>query len=439
VLDTWFSSALWPFSTLGWPHKTEELKLFYPTSVLSTSFDIIFFWVARMMMMGLKFMNDVPFKDVYIHALIRDSEGKKMSKSKGNVIDPLVVMEEYGTDAFRFTLAVLAAQGRDIKLAEERIEGYRNFTNKLWNLMRFSLMNFEGVEAKDVETVSDDLSMADIWILSRLELCVSEVRNGIDTYRFDESGKSLYRFIWHELCDWYVELSKRDLWGDNGPARKNASAGVLLHVLKETIKLLHPFMPFITEELWSYLPGGSKGSVMKESYPEVSKAEAERETGMENVMGVISAIRNLRSEMNVKPSVTIAEVSTFLADEVCVQAIKDGEQYIKDLAKVAVISILGVDAKRPENSVTAMTDDVGVEVVIPIEGLVDKEAERDRLGNELKKIGADFDLISKKLANKNFVDKAPKEVVEKDRARLVELTEKRAKIEDALSRVSANG
>jgi valyl-tRNA synthetase len=442
VLDTWFSSALWPFSTLGWPEETEELKLFYPTSVLSTSFDIIFFWVARMMMMGLKFMDEVPFKDVYIHALIRDAEGKKMSKSKGNVIDPLVVMDEYGTDAFRFTLAILAAQGRDIKIAEERVEGYRNFTNKLWNLTRFALMNFEGVDAKIIERVPDkERSMADRWIESRLDLCVVEVRKGIDTYRFDEAGKSLYRFIWHELCDWYVELSKRDLRGDNGSERKNTSAAVLLRVLRETVKMLHPFMPFITEELWSYLPGTTGDSVMKEPYPEPSKEGAKMERGMETVMGVIGAIRNLRSEMNVKPSVIIKEVSIFTADDLSVEAIKDGEQYIKDLAKVAEIRIFNADEERPQNSVTSVVDveDLAVvEVVIPIEGLVDKGAERERLGGELKKIQADFDLISKKLANKNFVDRAPKEVVEKDRARLVELSEKRAKIEDALSRVAGD-
>ena len=442
VLDTWFSSALWPFSTLGWPEETAELKLFYPTSVLSTSFDIIFFWVARMMMMGLKFMDRVPFKEVYIHALIRDAEGRKMSKSKGNVIDPLELMDEYGTDALRFTLAILAAQGRDIKIASERVEGYRNFTNKLWNLTRFALMNFEGVDVKVVETVSDDLSMADRWILSRLDLCTGEVRKGIDTYRFDEAAKSLYRFVWHELCDWYVELSKKDLWGDNGPERKNTSAGVLLRVLQETIKLLHPFMPFITEEIWSYLPGTTGDSVMKEPFPEVSKEGIKRETGMEIVMGVIGAIRNLRSEMNVQPSMTIAEVSFFTADLESREAIIDGQEYIMELAKTAKTKVLDIDAERPENSVTAVTADIVdlpvVEVVIPIEGLVDMEAERERLDKELKKVDADFDLISKKLANKNFVDKAPAEVVEKDRARLVELTEKRAKIEDAFKRVAAN-
>ncbi|MEE9543162.1 MAG: valine--tRNA ligase [Thermodesulfobacteriota bacterium] len=440
VLDTWFSSALWPFSTLGWPDKTDELKLFYPTSVLSTSFDIIFFWVARMMMMGLKFMDDVPFTDVYIHALIRDAEGKKMSKSKGNVIDPLVVMDEYGTDAFRFTLAVLAAQGRDIKLAEERIEGYRNFTNKLWNLTRFALMNLDGVETKDVESVSNNLSMADRWILSRLDLCTAETRKGIDTYRFDESGKSLYRFVWHELCDWYVELSKRDLWGDNGPARKVASASVLLHVLKETIKLLHPFMPFITEEIWSYLPGYAGDSVMKEAYPDLSREGVDGDRRMEVVIGVIGAIRNLRSEMDVKPSVVIKEASIFTAEKVSKDAIKDGEQYIKDLAKVDVILVSSPEEERPKNSVTTMTDVEGhlaMEVFISTEGLIDLVAEREKLNKELKSVVADFDLISGKLANKNFVDRAPKEVVEKDRARLTELIEKRAKIEDALKRVQA--
>ncbi|MEE8574879.1 MAG: valine--tRNA ligase, partial [Thermodesulfobacteriota bacterium] len=302
VLDTWFSSALWPFSTLGWPEETEELKVFYPTSALSTGFDIIFFWVARMMMMGLKFMGEVPFKDVYIHAMIRDSEGQKMSKSKGNVIDPLIMMDEFGTDAFRFTLAVLAAQGRDIKLAPERIEGYRNFANKIWNLTRFALMNVgEGsTELPD----SKKFSMADKWIVARLGECATKVRGGIDSYRFDEAAKSLYGFVWHELCDWYVELSKKALYGDLGEEQKEVSAAVLLHVLKESLKMLHPFMPFMTEEIWSYLPGTEDGkSIMEEEFP--APGEEEEVPEMDTVMAIIGAVRNLRTEVNVQPGTAV--------------------------------------------------------------------------------------------------------------------------------------
>ena len=251
VLDTWFSSALWPFSTLGWPEQTEDLKRFYPTSALSTSFDIIFFWVARMMMMGLKCTGEVPFKDIYIHALIRDAEGQKMSKSKGNVIDPLLMMDKYGTDALRFTLAILAAQGRDIKLAEENIGVYRNFANKLWNLTRFSQMNMEGMDMALVVAEPDeaDLSMADKWILTRRGICVLEVSEAIEGYRFDEAARALYRFVWHEVCDWYVELSKQDMKGENGPERRLTASAVLIAVLKDIMKMLHPFMPFITEEI----------------------------------------------------------------------------------------------------------------------------------------------------------------------------------------------
>ena len=430
VLDTWFSSALWPFSTLGWPDETKELKLFYPTSSLSTSFDIIFFWVARMMMMGIKFMDDVPFTDVYIHALIRDADGKKMSKSKGNVIDPLTVMETYGTDAFRFTLAALAAQGRDIKLAEDRIEGYRNFTNKIWNLARFTLMNIGDAEPQAPERAG--LSMADRWIMARLSACAEETREGIESYRFDSSARALYRFVWHELCDWYVEFSKKDLRGDNGPERKEAAAAVLLAVLKDTLKLLHPFMPFITEEIWSKLPGAG-GSLMREAYPEKSAVAGDDE--METVMGVISALRNLRSEMNVPLSKVVEGAICFSAEAATREAIGEGAGYIKDLARVGGI-VVAAGGEKPENAVSAVTAD-GVEIYLPLEGLIDVEAERARLTRELEKIAKEASGVEGKLSNENFVKKAPPEVVEKDRARLAGLVEKQDKIAEQLSKLDA--
>ena len=262
VLDTWFSSALWPFSTIGWPDTTAELKTFYPTSVLITGFDILFFWVARMMMMGIYFMGDVPFKDVYIHALVRDAEGKKMSKSKGNVIDPLDIMEEYGTDAFRFTLAAMAAQGRDIKLSEEKISGYRHFVNKLWNASRFVLMNVNDLDKNEEQRV---FSLPDRWILTRLAMVSQEVGKALDDYRFNDAAGHCYQFVWHEFCDWYLEMAKQALYGDDIPL-KQASIFVLQNSLAAILKLLHPIMPFVTEEIWEKLPE-TKGSIMTARFP----------------------------------------------------------------------------------------------------------------------------------------------------------------------------
>jgi valyl-tRNA synthetase len=303
VLDTWFSSALWPFSTMGWPEQTDTLAKFYPTSCLVTGFDILFFWVARMMMMGLKFMDDVPFKDVYIHALVRDAQGQKMSKSKGNVIDPLHVIDEYGADAFRFTLSSFAAMGRDIKLSTERIAGYRNFCNKLWNASRFTLMNLNGLEPSAIKLDRQELSDADRWILTRLEETIRLTGQALDGYKFNEAASTLYAFTWHNFCDWYIEMAKDDLYGDDSQARARVQC-VLFTVLEQLLRLLHPFMPFITEEIWQALPGERPcESIMQAAYPDgaglpTDAAGAER---MELVMDVIRAIRNIRGEMDVPP------------------------------------------------------------------------------------------------------------------------------------------
>jgi len=435
VLDTWFSSALWPFSTLGWPDKTPELASFYPTDVLSTSFDIIFFWVARMIMMGLKFMDDVPFREVYIHALIRDSEGQKMSKSKGNVIDPLVMIEEFGTDAFRFTLAVLAAQGRDIKLAPERIEGYRNFCNKLWNLTRFTLMNLgdSSVEAKIDEAL---LSDADRWILTRLSLTTTGVTKALETYRFDEAARLLYGFVWHELCDWYVELSKKDLRGGGAGGRKALCLSVLISVLKDTLKLLHPFMPFITEEIHTFLPGTS-GSLLSEAYPEGGPRFDEEAQGMELVMEVIKAVRNIKTDMNVAIK-TPVKVFCFSGDKASRESVMRGLEYIKNLAGVTEL-IMAESGEAPANCVSARAGDEKtlVEVFIPMEGLVDVELEGRRLNKALAKVDKEHEALHKKLSNKAFINKAPQEIVEKEIARLNGLQEKKASIEAGLLRLKS--
>jgi len=435
VLDTWFSSALWPFSTLGWPDKTAELSSFYPTNVLSTSFDIIFFWVARMIMMGLKFMGDVPFHDVYIHALIRDSEGQKMSKSKGNVIDPLVMIEEFGTDAFRFTLSVLAAQGRDIKLAPERIEGYRNFCNKLWNLTRFTFMNLDGGQApaNADETLLRD---ADKWILTRLSLTTSGVTKALESYRFDEAARLLYGFVWHELCDWYVELSKKDLRGEGESERKSVCLGVLISVLKDTIKLLHPFMPFITEEIHSFLPGAS-GSLLAEAYPEGGKVFDKEARGMELVMEIIKAVRNIKTDMNVAIK-TPVKVFCFSHDRGSREDILRGLEYIENLAGVREL-IISESGEAPANSVSARagTEEALVEVYIPMEGLVDVELEGRRLEKALAKVDKEHEALHKKLSNEAFLKKAPAEIVEKEQTRLQGIIDKKASIEAGLLRLKS--
>ncbi|TAN63521.1 valine--tRNA ligase, partial [bacterium] len=441
VLDTWFSSALWPFSTLGWPEKTDDLERFYPTSVLSTSFDIIFFWVARMIMMGLKFMDgQPPFKDVYIHALIRDAEGQKMSKSKGNVIDPLIMMDAYGTDAFRFTLAALAAQGRDIKLAEERVEGYRNFCNKLWNLARFILMNVEegvagGVEL-DVQSHGGQsrLSTADKWILTRLAVCDKEVSDSLDKYQFDDAARALYRFVWHEACDWYVELIKPDLKGDNGALRKATATTVLMNIMKDALRLIHPFMPFITEEIYSKLPGDGL-SILEGRYPENPVSYPQDAASMELVMEVIRAIRNIRVEMNVAQGAKI-EVICFAGTAYARERLLAGSEYVSRLAKAANFSV-ATGNERPADSASSVVAVEGgvIEVFVPLKGLIDLDSEVKKIGKELDAAVAEHTAVEKKLSNESFTAKAPKEVVAKEEARLKTLLEKKAKLESALERL----
>ena len=445
VLDTWFSSALWPFSTLGWPDKTKELGFYYPTSVLVTGLDIIFFWVARMIMMGLHFMDDVPFRHVYIHALIRDAEGQKMSKSKGNVIDPLTMLEQYGTDAFRFTLAAFAAQGRDIKMSTERIEGYRNFANKIWNASRFVMMNLEEDFSPNSELLTPDSSLSDQWILSRLNSVCKEVQSALTDYRFNDVTSALYQFIWHEYCDWYLELSKPALMGDVGAASRKATQTVLAHVLETALRLLHPLMPFITEEIWQTLPeavrnaecgvrsekrNGRCESIMIAAYPvsDEKLINAEIEQDMQMVMDLIMTIRNIRGEMNIAPSMQIRAIVK-VENEMLSEHLGKSAGYVKTLARLSELRI-GVAEAKPKAVATGVIK--GAEVYVPLEGILDLTQERDRLRKEIAKISKDIEVFSKKLSNKNFVDKAPKEVVEKDSAKLEEFKVKREKLEQSL-------
>ncbi len=433
VLDTWFSSALWPFSTMGWPEDTKLLKTFYPTSTLITGFDILFFWVARMMMMGIHFMEDIPFSDVYIHALVRDEEGKKMSKSKGNVIDPLTVIESHGTDAFRFTLAAFAAQGRDIRMSIERVEGYRHFINKLWNAARFSLMHIE--EAPSPVNY-DEISLADRWILARLSRAVTEVKEGLDDYRFNDAAGAAYQFVWHRFCDWYVEAAKPALYGKLGEKAQIASRNVLARVLKDTLVLLHPFTPFVTEEIWHKLPG-TEGSIMEATFPSEEKGDSalredpEAEAGMGFVMGIITAVRNIRGEMKIPPSQAL-EVTLHAADEAMITLVRENEEVISVLARLKSLTV-SLPGEKPKSSATAIVE--GAEVFVSLEGVVDFAKESARLEKEIGKITKEMVSIAKKLNNEGFLSKAPADVVEKVKENHAELLEKQEKLQGTLEKI----
>lgn len=429
VLDTWFSSGLWPFTTLGWPEQTKDLKTYYPTSLLITGFDILFFWVARMIMMGLKFMGDVPFREVYIHALVRDAEGKKMSKSKGNVIDPLTMVDQYGTDAFRFSLVMLAAQGRDILLSEERIEGVRNFVNKIWNASRLTMSLLEhnpediAYDALKPDTSKRSQFLPDRWIRSRTNKTIAEVTDSINTYRFNEAATILYNFIWHEFCDWYLELIKPNLYGkvktfDIAPTKME-----LYRTLLDILKLMHPIMPFVTEEIYQKLPGISAESIMVSSFPTFDEKEVDEdaESNMDIVMGVIDVIRNIRGETGIAPNVKIEAV---LRTKTHDALLKEYEFYIKELAKLEHLSFAGEQA--PEKSAIGLYK--GVEVFVPVKDLIDIPKELARVEKELLKIDDEIERLNKKLNNASFREKAPQEVIEKNELSYSMFMEKRAKL-----------
>ncbi|ABA89554.2 valyl-tRNA synthetase [Syntrophotalea carbinolica DSM 2380] len=435
VLDTWFSSALWPFSTMGWPDKTVALEKFYPTSCLVTGFDILFFWVARMMMMGLKFMGQVPFKDVYIHALVRDAQGQKMSKSKGNVIDPLTVIDEYGTDAFRFTLAAFAAQGRDVKLSVDRIAGYRNFVNKLWNASRFALMNLEDFDPSGIDLDDCQLTLAERWILTRLIDVAAETGKALEEYKFNEAASVLYAFTWHEFCDWYIELSKDDLYGEDA-ARKATSQAVLYTVLEQLLRLLHPLMPFVTEEIWQALPGERPAvSIMSAAFSTVSELPEDRQgaSHMERIMDVIKGVRNIRGEMNVPPGKRIAAVLDCKTSKAA-EVMAAGEGYIKSLARIDDLAF-GVAVERPAQAATQVAGDI--EILLPLAGLIDLDEEQKRLNKEIAKVEKDVLMFSKKLSNESFLAKAPAAVLEKDRQKLADAEEKLSILKQGLEKLAA--
>ncbi|QGA55925.1 valine--tRNA ligase [Brucella sp. 2280] len=429
VLDTWFSSALWPFSTLGWPDKTPELATYYPTSVLVTGFDILFFWVARMMMMGLHFMEEIPFHTVYLHALVRDKHGAKMSKSKGNVIDPLELMDEYGADALRFTLAIMAAQGRDVKLDPARIAGYRNFGTKLWNATRFAQMN--GVKlAPDFRPENAKLAV-NRWILTELTRATRAVTEGIATYRFNEAAGAAYRFVWNQFCDWYLELLKPIFMGDDEAAKAEAQA-TAAYCLDQVYKLLHPFMPFMTEELWSLTAGeGRKRDTVLAlaEWPELSFEDEDAAADINWLVDLVTGIRSVRAEMNV-PAGAIAPVVVLDANKVTVDRFARHDAAIKRLARVERISF---EQQAPKGAAQMLLGEATI--CIPLGNLIDLKAEAARLAKEAGKIAAEMDRIEKKLANEKFVANAREEVVEAERERLVELKEAAQRVATAETRI----
>lgn len=438
VLDTWFSSALWPFSTLGWPDATPELNKFYPTSVLVTGFDIIFFWVARMIMMGMKFMDEVPFRDVYIHALVRDASGQKMSKSKGNVVDPLVMMKKYGTDAFRFTLTAFAAQGRDVKFSEERVEGYRHFVNKLWNASRFILLNAGDARLTDSVEVKD-LDIGSTWILSRLSAVTEEINKSIEEYRFNDAASGIYQFIWHELCDWYIEMVKPILYSvsiEREPVKR-----CLLYVLDNTLRLLHPFMPYITEEIWQNIPRSispldtADKSIVNAPYPRSFPRNADAETEMTIIMETVMSIRTIRGELNLSPSLELkAYIKTF--DNWAKEILKKNLAYVNKLAKADIVKA-GVGVRKPKGSATAVRN--YVEVYIPLEGLLNKDLEIDRLNKEVLKIDQNVDFLNKKLLNEDFLNRAPRDVVQKEKEKYDEFLRKKERIQENIKKLHEVG
>jgi len=472
VLDTWFSSALWPFSTLGWPGKTNDLKTFYPTTVLVTGFDIIFFWVARMIMMGLKFIGTIPFQEVYIHGLVRDKDGQKMSKSKGNILDPIDLIDgidlnslikkrteglmqpqqapfitedtkkefpsgipEFGTDALRFTFASLATTGRDVRFDLKRIEGYRNFCNKLWNAARFIIMNTEGVKLLAKKPNPANMSLADIWIQGKLHSVIKSVEKNITNYRIDLIAHSLYDFVWNDYCNWYLELSKSILKDDDQAnlEQKHATQLNLLYTLDATLKCLHPIIPFITEELWQMInTGQKKSSIMVENYPNSNDFIIDQPVldQMDWLIAFVISVRQIRSEMNISPKTKISVLLQNASNE-DLDLVKESKIYITNLAGIAEIK--SVDEKPPIAAIALLR---GMKILVPLEGIIDIEFERERCEKKLNRIKKELNSMKNKLRNKEFISKAPKDVVENIRSQSENMAQDKIKIEEQIKMLS---
>ncbi len=435
VLDTWFSSALWPFSTMGWPEKTEDLQFFYPTDVLVTGRDIIFFWVARMIFMGLEFMDQPPFHDVYVHGLIRDAQGRKMSKSLGNGIDPLEVIEKYGADALRFTLITGNTPGNDMRFREEKLEASRNFANKIWNAARFILMNVKDFSYDLTEQDELKMNMADKWMLSRTNQVIKEVDQALSRYSFGEMSKTLYDFIWNEYCDWYIEILKERLYQDKDAIAKKTAQYMGIRILRDILKLLHPVMPMITEEIWQKLANYEQ-SIMITSWPEYDEQGIDKtaEAKMKLVMNVIKSVRNIRNEMKVEPGRRIR--AFFLADGEQQKILEEGKSYIKNLARIEDINIKTELKKRPQPASTAIVD--GIEVILPLTGMLDLQKELTRLKKEIENVDYEIERARGKLANKGFVNNAPQSLVEGEKEKLEDYQDKKEKLLDRIEQLELN-
>lgn len=438
VLDTWFSSGLWPFSTMGWPENTDCLKKYYPTSVLITGFDIIFFWVARMIMMGLKFTGDVPFRDIYIHGLIRDEKGEKMSKTRGNVIDPLDIIDEYGADSLRFSLAAMASQGRDIKLSLSVIKGYRYFINKIWNASRFLMLNLDGYNPGYKYSTSD-LSIFDKWILTKLNRLIAEINEDFDNYEYDKVANKIYQFIWADFCDWYIEIAKPFL---NDKDQKERTQNLLVRLLTSSLQILHPLTPFVTEEIYSLLRSFGVKLVTENSQITdsivISKFPAYNENEIfefeynkvELIKDLIVSIRNLRAEYGIKPN---TEVRVLLsAAKIDFELIQFYFHYIKRLASVESIEF--VEGNKPDKCLTQVIKNM--EIFVPVEGVIDLQKEIARMKKELEKIEIDINVTEKKLSNPDFIEKAPSDVVQKEKSKYNEYTINRSKIHEVINRLN---
>jgi len=423
VLDTWFSSALWPFSTMGWPQETTELNTYYPTSVLVTGRDIIFFWVARMIFMGLEFMKEVPFREVFIHGLVLDALGRKMSKSLGNGVDPIEVIEKYGADTLRFMLITGNTPGNDLRFQTERLEATRNFANKIWNASRFALMNLKDYTEEDF---TPEYSLADRWIMSRYEKAAREVTRNLERYDLGEAARVIYEFVWDEFCDWYIEMIKPCLYGKEADLSRKTAQSVLARVLRQTMELLHPFMPFITEEIWQHLPHtGQTVMLAVWNSGDEKWIDEEAEHDMAVISEVIKAIRNLRSEMNVPPGKK-AEAILLAQDQDVLRTLEKGRAYIMNLASLSELNVQVTQPEKPQQAVAAIVS--GVEVYLPLKGLIDLEKELARLEKELANLEKEISRLNIKLSNEGFLAKAPVGVVEKEREKLRDYEQKKAAV-----------
>ena len=434
VLDTWFSSGLWPFETMGWPEETPELKQFYPTSTLVTGYDIIFFWVARMVMMGLEFGKDIPFKTVYIHGLVRDEQGRKMSKSLGNGIDPVDVIDQYGADTLRFMLITGNTPGNDMRFINDRVVGTRNFANKLWNASRFMLMNLEGFD-KSFVPAEEDYTLADKWIMSRYAKTAQGVTANLEKFELGEAGRLIYEFIWNEFCDWYIELAKARLYDKENLRPRQTAQYVLGYVLEGTLRLLHPFMPFITEEIWQHIPHEGI-SIMVSQWPgNDEKALSQMindgdEAAMTAIMESIKTIRALRLEVNAAPGKK-SEVILNFTDESLRQVFADNEGYLTVLAAAEPVTMLAAGSDKPENAMAGVVN--GVEIYLPLKGLIDVDKEVARLNKEMTTLEKEVSRLEKKLGNQGFLAKAPAEVIAGEQEKLKGYQEKQAAVKERLS------